>query len=437
MSEEMERAWSNSLSIDELRSNYVASPLASLCPTYVERGEGAVIVDVDGREIIDLSGGWGCLAVGYSHPRVIEAVKDQAERFLHTDFTSIPYSPLILLAKKLSELAPGEGNWKSAFFNSGAEAVENAVKIARAHTGRDGVVVFENAFHGRTLLTMTMTHKADPYKNGFGPFAPEVYRLPYPNLYRSSFDYRELEKELTRMVDPEAVAALVVEPVIGEGGFLVPPEGFLPYLRKLTKKYDIDLVFDEIQSGIGRTGRFFAAENFDVQADLITVAKSLASGLPLSGVIGRPEIMDSPNPSGIGGTYCGNPVACRAALAVIETIEEEDLLDRAKRLGRIIRSRFREMKERFPFVGDVRGLGAMNAMELVQAGEGREPASELTKRVVREGLERRVILPTAGLGGNVIRLLPPLVIEIDVLHRSLDALEESLEAAVEATSAVR
>ncbi|MFW6111631.1 MAG: 4-aminobutyrate--2-oxoglutarate transaminase [Candidatus Bipolaricaulota bacterium] len=406
---------------------YLPESIGSFVPNYIDRGQGAIVYTENGDKYIDLSGGWGCLAVGYSHPKIVEAVKNQVEKFFHTDYSAIPYESYPKLSARLSELAPGETQKKAAFFNSGAEAVENAVKFAKADTGRGGLVTFQNAFHGRTLLTMTLTHKAIPYKAGFGPFAPDVYRLPYPNRYRSNFEVRELENELTTRVDPEDVAAIIIEPVVGEGGFLVPPDDFLPYLRELADKYGIDLIFDEIQSGMGRTGKFFAAEHFDVEPDLITVAKSLAGGMPLSGVIGKAEVMDAPKPGSIGGTYVGNPIAIRSALTVLDVIEEEGLLERASEIGEIAVSRFRQMKQKHDIVGDVRGLGAMIAIELVQDRETKEPAPEITQKVAELSLEENVILPTAGLHGNVIRLLMPLVIDKENLERALDVVDNSLE----------
>lgn len=412
-----------------VRDRYLPEAMGSLVPNFIDRGEGAVVYDETGDQYIDLSGGWGCLAVGYSHPKVVKAVREQAEKYFHTDYSAIPYSSYPELAKRLSELAPGETDKKAAFFNSGAEAVENAVKFAKADTGRGALVAFENAFHGRTLLTMTLTHKAKPYKAGFGPFAPDVYRLPYPNKYRSNFDFRKLEDKLTNMVDPEDVAAILVEPVIGEGGFLVPPDGFLSYLRELTNKYGIDLVFDEIQSGVGRTGNFFAAEHFEVEPDLITVAKSLAGGLPLSGVIGKADVMDAPPSGSIGGTFVGNPVAIESALAVLDVIEDEDLLDRADQVGERVLDEFERLKSRHEIVGDVRGIGAMDAIELVKDEETMEPAPEITENIVQTGLDNGVILPKAGLHDNVIRLLTPLVIREENLEKALDVIGQAISEA--------
>ena len=408
---------------------YLPKPMSSFVPDYIDHGKGGVVYDRNGDSYIDFSGGWGCMAVGYSHPRVVNAVKDQVEKFFHTDFSAIPYESYPRLAARLSELAPGEVPKKAAFFNSGAEAVENAVKFAKADTGRGALVAFENGFHGRTLLTMTLTHKARPYKAGFGPFAPDVYRLPYPNQYRSGVKVEELETKLKTMVDPEDVAAIIVEPVVGEGGFLVPPDDFLPYLRELTDRYGIDLIFDEIQSGTGRTGKFFACEHFNVEPDLITVAKSLAAGLPLSGVIGKEEVMDAPDPGSIGGTYVGNPVAIESALAVLDVIEEENLLGRASKIGEKVMAEFTRMKKEYEIVGDARGLGAMVALELVKNKRTREPAPELTQKIVDLALEEGLILPTAGIHGNVIRLLTPLVIEDENLDRGLDIIDRSIAQA--------
>ncbi|MCF7889819.1 4-aminobutyrate--2-oxoglutarate transaminase [Candidatus Bipolaricaulota bacterium] len=405
---------------------YLPESMSSLVPEYIERGQGELVYDKNGDTYIDFSGGWGCMAVGYSHPKVVNAVKSQAEKFLHTDFSAIPYESYPELAGRLSELAPGETPKKAAFFNSGAEAVENAVKFAKADTDRGALVAFESGFHGRTLLTMTLTHKAKPYKAGFGPFAPDVYRLPYPNQYRGGVPVKELEVKLKNMVDPEDIAAIIVEPVLGEGGFLVPPDDFLPYLRDLTDKYGIDLIFDEIQSGTGRTGKFFACEHYDVEPDLITVAKSLAAGLPLSGVIGKEEIMDAPDPGSIGGTYVGNPVAIESALAVLDVIEEEGLLERASEIGEKVTEEFNRMKEEYEIVGDVRGLGAMVAMELVKDGKTKQPAPEITQEIVDLALEDGLILPTAGLHGNVIRLLTPLVIEEEYLDEGLEIIGRAI-----------
>jgi|LZCG01.1.fsa_nt_gb 4-aminobutyrate aminotransferase/(S)-3-amino-2-methylpropionate transaminase len=412
------------------KERYVAAPLATYAPFIIKESRGALIEDLDGNRFIDFSGGWGCLAVGQRNERVVAALHDQVDHFLHTDFTAVPYEPFVELAQRLCEHIPGPGPYKAAFFNSGAEAVENAVKIARAYTKRKAVLVFENAFHGRTLLTMTMTHKAMPYKAGFGPFASDIYRLPYPYTYRTDISAADIEQALLSLVDPFEVAVMVVEPVIGEGGFLVPPDWFLPAMRDLADKYGFVLAVDEVQSGIGRTGKFFAYEHFGIEPDLICVAKSLAAGLPLSGVVGKAEIMDAPVSSGIGGTYAGNPLACRAAIEVLRTIDEEKLLERATRVGERIKTRFNALKEKFGIVGDVRGLGAMVGMELVKDRTSKEPAGEETSQIANEALRNGAIFPTAGLRGNVLRVLVSLVITDEQIDEGMDILEEAFEKVI-------
>jgi len=415
--------------IAKKRKKFIAQPMgSSLSPCYIKCGKGALVTDVDGNQFIDLTGGWGCLAVGHSHKRIISAVKDQADKYLHTDFTAVPYEPLVLLAEKLVKLAPGKNPKSAAFFNCGAEAIENAVKIARAHTNRTGVVVFENAFHGRTLLTMTMTHKAMPYKYKFGPFASEIYRLPFPSVSHPMKNFRDFERLLANSVIPESVAAIVVEPIQGEGGFNVPQEGFLEYLRELTKKHGILMVADEIQSGIGRTGKFFAVEHWNIEPDIICLAKSLAAGMPLSAVIAKNEITDSLPGGCIGGTYVGNPVACRAALEVIKIIEEEKLLERAVRIGELLRKRFVEMKEKHALIGNIRGMGAMMAIELVKDKKTGEPATEETLQVVRICLKNGVFVPTAGINKNILRMLVSLKITDEQLNEAMDVLDMALGA---------
>jgi len=413
--------------IAKKREKYIAKPMGgSLSPCYIAHGEGALVTDVDGNQFIDLTGGWGCLAVGHCHKKVVAAIKDQAEKYLHTDFTAIPYEPLVELAEKLVKLAPGSTPKAAAFFNSGAEAVENAVKIARAYTGRPAIIVFENAFHGRTLLTMTMTHKAMPYKYKFGPFASDIYRLPFPTPYHPTIKISDFEKILVNTVTPESVAAIVVEPIQGEGGFNVPQEGFLEYLRELTKKYGMLFIADEIQSGIGRTGKFFAIENWGIEPDIICLAKSLAAGLPLSAVIAKKEITD-PLPGGcIGGTYVGNPLACRATLEVIKIIEEEHLLDRALKIGERLKERFLKMKDKYSIVGDVHGIGAMMAVELVKDRETKEPAPQETAQIVQECLKNGVFVPSAGINKNLLRMLVSLEITDEQLDEALDVIDKAV-----------
>ncbi len=407
------------------KEQFVAAPIETYAPFVIAKSSGAVVEDLDGNRFIDFSGGWGCLNVGHGNDAVVAAVKDQADHFLHTDFTAVPYQPMVDLAELLCKRVPGDRKQKAAFFNSGAEAVENSVKIARAHTKRKAVVVFEKAFHGRTLLTMTMTHKAKPYKLGFGPFASDVYRLPYPDLYRTKLSEKDIEQALFSLVDPSEIAVMVVEPIIGEGGFLVPPAWFLPKLRQLADQCGFVLVFDEIQSGIGRTGKFFAFEHFDVVPDLICVAKSLASGLPLSAVVGKAEIMDAPAGSAIGGTYVGNPLACRAGIEVLAGVEKEGLLEQADKVGKRIRTWFDRLAEDYDVVGDVRGLGAMVGMELVKDRKSKEPASEELSKITHYAIRNGSIFPTCGLYSNVLRTLAPLVITDEQIDEGMEILHEA------------
>ena len=418
-----------SKSIASQREEFVAKPMGgSLSPGYIASGKGALVKDIDGNQYIDLTGGWGCLAVGHAHPAVVNAVQEQVSRFTHTDFTAVPYESFVALCKKLSQLAPGDSEKNTVLFNCGAEAIENAVKMARAFTERPGIIVFENSFHGRTLLTMTMTHKAMPYKYKFGPFAPDVYRLPFPTPYHPSVDLDHFEQIMKNMVHPETIAAMVIEPIQGEGGFNVPVEGFLEKIREICNKYGIVMITDEIQSGVGRTGKFFAIENWDIEPDIICLAKSLASGLPLSAVIARKEITNGLPGGSIGGTYIGNPLGCQAALAVIKTIEEEDLLERAKHIGEYMKKRFLAMKEKYALIGDVRGIGAMMAIELVKDRETKEPATEATSQIVHYCVQHGVFVPTAGIDKNLLRMLVTLVITDEQLAEAFDVIEEAIKS---------
>lgn len=410
----------------------VAAPVTVQAPIAVASARGAVLTDVDGNRLLDLAGGIGCLTVGHAHPRVVEAVQEQAARFLHTDFAVVPYELYTTVAERLAAAAPFEGPAKVAFFNSGAEAVENAVKFARLATGRPGVIVFEGGFHGRTLLALTMTSKANPYKIGIGPLAPAVYHLPYAQDYRgpsAAHALRALERALITKVAPAEVAAIVVEPIQGEGGFVPAPKEFIAGLRRLCDQHGIVLVTDEVQSGFGRTGAMFAIEHYGVEPDLIVIAKALAAGLPLSGVIGKAEIMDAPHEGAIGGTYIGNPVALAAANAVLDVIEEEGLVARARELGGIIEARMNVWKDRFEAIGDVRGIGAMLAIELVRDRESKEPAPELATKVIEAALERGLLLLKAGIYSNCVRVLAPLVITDDQVVEGLDTWEDALAAA--------
>ncbi|MDR5697404.1 MAG: 4-aminobutyrate--2-oxoglutarate transaminase [Armatimonadota bacterium] len=413
----------------------VARALSVHLPAVIDRGEGALLFDVDGNRFIDLAGGIGCLAVGHAHPRVVRAIQQQAARFTHTDYTVVPYEGYVELAERLARSAPGDSAKKVALFNSGAEAVENAVKIARAATGRPAVVAFEGAFHGRTYMAMSLTSRVDPYKRDFGPFVPEVYRAPFPYVYRNPYPtpeataddcIRQLERMFALHVQPDRVAAVVVEPVQGEGGFVVPPPDFLPRLRELCDRHGILLIADEVQTGFGRTGRMWAVEHFGVEPDLITAAKAIASGMPLSAVIGRAEIMDAVPDSGIGGTYVGNPVACAAALAVLDVIEQEGLIERAVHIGEQLTERFRAIQRECNIVGDVRGLGSMVAMEFVLDRDTRTPAPAHAQSVIRRAMHDGVLLLKAGIYGNVIRILAPLVITDNQLHEALDVIHRAV-----------
>lgn len=407
-------------------------------PLIIDHAHGSLLTDIDGNTFIDLTGGVGVLNVGHTHDRVKQALHQQVDRFLHTDFTNLPYESYIRLAERLNARFPGGGPATSIFFNSGAEAVENAVKIARAYTKRAGILSFERAFHGRTLMAMSLTSKTHPYKAGMGPFAPEVYRAPYPYPYRCEFAHGEvnhvcgescfanIEKALLLQVAPEDLAAVIVEPVQGEGGFVVPPQSFLPWLRQFTEKHGILLIVDEVQTGFGRTGTFFATEQAGIRPDLLTMAKSIADGIPLSGVMGRPEVMDGPDDSQIGGTYVGNPLGTAAGNAVLDVFEQENLLEAACRQGEHLMSRLKAMQKTNSLIGDVRGLGAMVAMELVKDPKSKEPAADETNQVLHKLIDKGVLMLKSGIYGNVIRSLAPLNTPIDMLDEALDVLEETL-----------
>jgi len=416
--------------ITERKERVVADPLGLYLPIVIADGRGATVTDVDGNSFVDFTGGVGCLNVGHAHPRVVAAVQEQAARFLHTDFTIVPYEIYVEYAERLTAIAPFAGPTKAAFFNAGTEAVENAVKFARAYTKRPAVIAFEGAFHGRTLLSLSLTSKTLPYKAGFGPFSPEIYRVPFAQDYRGP-DAREaleaLQRALVTQVAAETVAAIVIEPVQGEGGFIVAPQEFMTGVRRICDDNGIVLIVDEVQTGYGRTGRFFAIEHYDVEPDLITVAKSIAAGLPLSGVLGRAEIMDAPGPNAVGGTYVGNPVAQAAALAVLDVIDDEGLVERAAAIGETIRSRMNAWQGRFDEIGDVRGLGAMLAIELVHDRDSKDPAPELVSKVCEEALQNGLLLLSAGIYSNVVRVLVPLTISDAELQEALGVWEHALE----------
>ena len=410
-------------------------------PIFVARAEGAVLEDVDGNRFLDFAGGIGCLNIGHRSPRVLAAIREQLEKYLHLCFAVTPYEGYIALAEKLNALAPGNFAKKTILLNTGAEAVENAVKIARAFTKRPAVICFEDAFHGRTLLTMTLTSKTHPYKAGFEPFASDTYRIPYAYPYRGESGATAetfahyLEDAFKRMVAPESVAAVIAEPVLGEGGFVVPPRDYFKLLQQICRKHGILFIADEVQCGMARTGKWFAVEHYGVEPDLITCAKSLGGGMPIAAVIGRAEIMDAPGPGSLGGTFCGHPLSVAAALAAIETIEKDGLLARSAAIGKRFEERARSWQKRWPLIGDVRGLGGMCAIELVRDSGTREPADTETKEVAKYCYEHGLICLTAGTFNNVIRVLAPLVVTDAQFDEGLAILEAALASVAERTHA--
>ena len=415
------------------RDEVIPRSVRTLTDLFVTKAAGHTLTDVDGRTFTDLTGGIGVLTTGHRPDRVMRALRDQMDRYLHLCFMVFNYEPYVALAKALREIAPLSGG-KSAFFNSGAEAVENAVKTARAYTERPAAVSFENSFHGRTLLTLSLTGKHEPYRTGFGPFVPEVYQAPFPYHYRcppghSEADcpkvmLRALEDAMKRRGGPSNVAAIVFEPVQGEGGFVVPPSEFVHGLRELATRHGIVLVDDEIQAGLGRTAKMFAIEHFGVQPDLVCTAKALGGGLPISGLTGRAEIMDAPVPGSMGGTFGGNPLACVAAVENLRLIESS--LGAAARLGKVIAKRLSEMQEAHPLVGDVRGLGCMQALEFVTDRKSKTPAKEETKAIQRAAREKGLLVLTAGMHDNVIRLLPPITMPREAMESALGILDASI-----------
>jgi 4-aminobutyrate aminotransferase / (S)-3-amino-2-methylpropionate transaminase / 5-aminovalerate transaminase len=430
----------------ERRLAAVPRGVYSATPVFVEEASGAIVRDVDGNHLIDLGAGLAVLNVGNTSSAVVDAVREQLDHFTHTCMHVTQSELYIRLAERLNALVPGHLPRKTMLTNSGAETVENAVKIARYFTKRPAAVVFDHAFHGRTLLAMTMTAKAMPYKSGLGPFAPEVYRLPmsYPYRCPAGGTTPELCAELCaaaaittmdKQIGPENIACLVIEPIQGEGGFVVPGPGFIAALAAYCREHGILFVADEVQTGFGRTGSWFAIEHEGVVPDIVTMAKSLAGGLPLGAVTGRADVMESVHVGGLGGTYGGNPLACAAALAVIDSLERDDLPARAVRIGETMLSRLRDMAERFPAIGDVRGRGAMVAMELVEDRDSKEPAKAMTSRLIEECYRQGVIVLKAGTFDNVIRLLPPLTIDQSLLREGLDVLEKAMAAVEEPATA--
>ena len=419
----------------EMRQKYVAKGVSNGNLHIAKYAHGATVVDLDNKEYIDFAGAIGTLNVGHTHPKVTQAVKDQVEKFLHPGFNVMMYEGYIKLAKKLCEITPGDFDKQAVLFNSGAEAVENAIKISRRYTGRPAVVSFVRGYHGRTNLTMGMTSKVKPYKFGFGPFAPEIYQAPFPYLYRKPKGMTEEEyvdqviqdfKDFfIATVAPEMVACVVMEPVQGEGGFVIPPKKFVLAVKEFCQENGIVFVADEIQTGFGRTGKLFAIEHFEVEPDLITVSKSLAAGLPLSGVVGRKEIVSVPDPGELGGTYGGSPVACAAALAVIDVIEEEKLLEKSEIIGQKLEAKLQELTETHEYIGNIRRLGAMVACEIVEDRVSKKPNKVKTAEIVKNANDNGLLLLSAGLKGNIIRFLTPLVISEEELAKGLAILEKS------------
>ncbi len=426
-------------SLQELRTTFIAKGISSATSSsHISHGRGALLTDVEGNEYIDFAGGIAVMNVGHSHPKVVQAIKNQAEKFTHTCFMVSPYESSVTLAEKLCTEMPGDSPKAAMFANSGAEAVENAVKIARYYTKKPAIIAFDNGFHGRTLMGMTLTSKIKPYKYGLGPFAPEVYRMPFAYCYRCPFNKQypdcevacadHLEYFFINHVAAEQTAAIIVEPVQGEGGFIAPPREYFKKLKSICEKNNVLMIADEIQTGIGRTGYMFAMEHYGVEADLTTTAKSLAAGMPLSAVVGKKEIMDSVHPSGIGGTYGGNPVACEAALAVFDIIESEDLLNRARELGSVLNKTFLTFQEKYDIIGDVRGIGPMIAMELVQDRQSKAPATEETKALVNYCFDKGLIILACGSHGNILRFLMPLVITDEQLQKGMDIINDGFSA---------
>jgi 4-aminobutyrate aminotransferase/(S)-3-amino-2-methylpropionate transaminase len=427
-----------SRALGERREAAVPRGVSQATPVYVAHAQDAWLEDVDGNRYLDFAGGIGCLNTGHRCEPATLAIEEQLQKFLHTCVQVTPYENYVRLAERMNEVTPGDFPKKTFFLNSGAEAVENSIKIARAYTGRSGVIAFEDAFHGRTMMALALTSKTHPYKAGFAPFPGEVYRIPYAYCYRCSYSLeypscdvfcaRHLEDTFRRVVASEDVAAVIAEPVLGEGGFVAPPPEFFRIVTEICRKHGVLFIADEVQSGFGRTGKMFASEHYGIEPDILVTAKSLGGGLPLAAVTGRSEIMDAPDVGGLGGTFAGNPLSCAAASAVLDVFERGDLLSRADSLGARFQKRAQEWKTRFEIIGEVRGLGAMRAIELVKSRATREPAPDETKRISQYCYEHGLITITAGTYGNVIRLLVPLVITDEQMDEGLDVLESALVA---------
>ena len=407
--------------------------MSRVLPTFVAQGDGALFEDVDGNVFLDFGAGISVLNVGYSHPEVVQAVKEQADKFFHTMVNCVLYEQYTELASRLNDIAPISGEKKTLFLNSGAEANENAIKIARKYTKKTDVIVFSGAFHGRTLLTMSLTSKIKPYKFGFGPFAPGVHRIDFPYCYRcpwgqnkdtcNTFCATRLEEFFIEYAAPEDVAAVIIEPIQGEGGFILPPNEYLTELRKVCDKYGVILIADEIQTAMCRTGKMFACDDWPVKPDIITIAKSLGAGIPISAVIGKSEIMDAPQTGGIGGTFSGNPIAAAAALKVLEIMKRDNFESKARHIGEIVTARLTNLQEKYSVIGDVRGRGAMMAIEFVKDRNTKEPAKEIVDEIVKNCWKKGLLVLSSGARGNVIRFLMSLVISDDLLNEGFDIID--------------
>lgn len=422
------------------KNEFVAEGISNLAPIFIKQAKDSIIEDIDGNLYLDFYTGIGVTTAGHCPEPVIEAIKKQSDKLLHSCFMISMYEPYVELAKKLVEITPGNHPKKAMFVNSGAEAVENAIKIARAHTGRQGIISFESGFHGRTLLTMSLTSKVKPYKFEFGPYAPEIYKVPFPNIYRGQLHVSEedacqayldyFERFFIAEVDPSHIAAMIIEPVQGEGGFNIPPKGYWKGLREICDRYGILLIADEVQTGFCRTGKMFAVEHFDVIPDLMTLAKSIASGMPLSAVVGRKEVMDSAGAGRIGGTYGGNPLACEAALATIAYMEENKLAEKSEILGKKIVTRVKKLQKEFSQIGDIRNLGSMIGIEFIKDVETKSPDKAAVGTIIAECLKEGLIIISAGLYGNVVRFLPPLVITDKQLNQAMDIFEKAVRKVI-------
>ena len=418
------------------RNQHIPQGPFNVHPIFVQKAKGAIIIDIEGKEYIDFAGGIGVNNIGHCNEEVVRAVQDQIQKYIHTCFHIVMYEPYVELAKRLNEITPGNFHKKTMFVNSGAEAVENAIKVARNATNRSAIIAFEDAFHGRTLLALSLTSKMKPYKFGFGPYVPEIYRIPFAYCYRCAFglEYPSCEVECANSlkeffhthISAEQVAGLIVEPVLGEGGFVVPPKEYFGILKKICQDNGIVFIADEIQTGFGRTARMFALEHYEVAPDIVIMAKSIAGGLPLGAVTGKAELMDHPQVGGLGGTFSGNPVACRAALAVLDQFQNKPLLSRAEEIGKKVLERFKEFQERYTVIGDVRGLGCMVGMELVVDRITKVPATALTKRLIDLSREKGLLMISAGRHSNIIRPLMPLVITDSQLEEGLSTIGKAL-----------